>query len=67
MLNLTENEDLFWCTKTCWVLILGGLLIPVVLMKDLAELKILSLTLFIAIFLFLFLNLGQLLFDPNFV
>lgn len=67
MFNLIEDSDNFLCEKTCWVLVLGAVLIPVVLMKDLAELKFLSITLFVAIFLFILLNLGQLLFDPNFV
>jgi len=51
----------------CWVLILAGLLIPVVLKKELAELKFVSVTLFVAIFMFIILNLCQLLFDSSFV
>lgn len=42
------------------------MLIPVVLKKELAELKFVSVTLFVAIFMFILLNLGQLLFDSSF-
>ena len=58
--------DAWYASKMVYVLILAGLLLPVVLKKDLAELEILSYILFCAVGLFILVNFIELEFDPNF-
>lgn len=55
-----------WSSRYTYVLILAVLLIPVVLKKELAELKVLSYILFGCLGIFILLNLVQLLFDKHF-
>ena len=61
------DESSFYTSKWFYVCIIAALLLPLVLQKDLAELKIISYILFVSLFLFVFVNLGELLFDPRFV
>lgn len=56
-----------YSSRWLYVIVLAGVLIPVILQKDLAELDWLGWTLFIAILLFIIVNLIQLCFAPNFV
>lgn len=66
--NLFNDGEmsLWWCERFFYVLLLGALLMPVILKKELAELEILSWILFGSIGMFIIINLWQLLIDPNF-
>jgi len=50
-----------------YVCIIAGALMPLILQKDLSELKVISYILFVSLFLFVFVNAGELLFDGRFV
>lgn len=60
------NMTIWWCERFFYVLLLGAVLMPVILKKELAELEILSWILFGSIGLFILTDLWQLLIDPNF-
>ena len=47
--------------KTWCILVLGGVLFPTIFMKELAELKIVSLSLFAAALVFVVMNIGTFL------
>jgi amino acid permease len=53
---LKEDEN-FGMTKTCWITVLGILLTPFILMKELAELKAVSVALFSSAIIFVAINL----------
>ena len=55
----------FFQSKTFWVLILALLMLPLVIKKELKELKIASVILFVGIFAFIFIFIGQLLFEAE--
>ena len=62
-----EEFDSIWYTQRWfYILILTGLLTPVVLQKDLAELEWISVVLFICLGLFIILCFIELVFDSNF-
>ena len=50
--QLITSKDNFWTSRVCYVMFLGALLTPLIVQKKLAELKIISYTLFVAIGLF---------------
>ena len=54
-----NTENIYTC-RTIYVIILGGLLLPICLKKKLAEMKCVSVTFFLAISLFVFLFVIQL-------
>lgn len=54
--------DSFWVGRTFWVLILAILILPVCLKKELQELHIVSLTLFVAVCVFILIIFVQLLY-----
>ena len=47
--NLAEGNNVFWTERIFYVLCLGLVLIPIILKKELRELKLVSVTLFVAI------------------
>lgn len=52
-----DDTDNFVTKRSCWVLILSILLIPFILMKELAELKAVSVALFSAAIIFVLIAL----------
>lgn len=52
-------EEVIWTSRAFWVLALGLLLLPIVLLKELAEMKWVSITLFIATMVFVLINISQ--------
>jgi amino acid permease len=58
--------EVWYSSKTIYVIIVGLILLFVVLKKDLAELKWVSWLLFLSIGIFIFMSLSLLLFDPRF-
>jgi amino acid permease len=64
---LTGHSGEFYCEKWFYVCLIAGLLMPLILQKDLSELKVISYVLFVSLFLFVFMNLAELLFDGRFV
>lgn len=69
LVTLKKNDEPipFYTAKWFYILIISGLLLPLVIKKELGELAIISYILFFSIGLFVIMNLGQLLFDPRFV
>lgn len=63
--DVPADEANFGMTKTCWVLALAVLLLPAVLMKELAELKIVSVTLFLSVIAYVIILTIQLLARGN--
>ena len=60
--DLTDlPEDSFWVGRTFWVLVLAVLILPVCLKKELQELHIVSMTLFVAVIVFILIIFVQLL------
>ena len=59
--DVPEGEENFGMKMECWVLVLAVCLLPSVFMKELAELKILSIALFVAALVFVSSNLLELL------
>lgn len=59
---LTPN---FGMKRECWVLVLSVCLLPFVLMKELAELKLVSVALFVAAILFVLINVVQIIARGN--
>ena len=55
--DVSEADANFGMSKACWILVLAVLLIPSVLMKELAELKIVSVALFSSAIIFVLINL----------
>ena len=55
------QEDSFWASRTFWVLVLAILILPVCLKKELQELHVVSLTLFVAVIVFILIIFVQLL------
>lgn len=62
-----ELEAVWYSSRYFYVLILGAVLTPVVIKKELAELEWLSIVLFVSIGLFILVNLWELTIDPKFV
>lgn len=60
-----EHPDSFWTKRACWVLILSVCLVPFILMKELAELKFVSMALFSAAILFVLIAFIQLIARGN--
>ena len=61
------SPDSFFAERWIWAVGLAVLLVPIILMKDLGHFTIISWILFWSITLFVFLNLGQLLFVESFI
>ena len=59
------EDNGFITTQTCWALVLAVIILPGILMKSLAEIKILSASLFIFALIFVFTNVIQLLVRGN--
>ena len=66
--SLTDKpyNDVWYTSRWTYSLIMAGLLLPIVIKKDLAEFAWISYVLFVGLFLFIFLNLYQLSIDKNF-
>ena len=60
--EVTKENENFGMTRVCWVLVIGVLLLPFTYMKQLAELKELSITLFCGAIIFVVTNIIQLIF-----
>jgi sodium-coupled neutral amino acid transporter 11 len=58
--DLTDDKDVFWTGRIFYVLCLGVALIPIILKKELRELKLVSVTLFVAIGTFVLIFVIQL-------
>jgi amino acid permease len=65
MINLSKTDsidvDSFFGQRKAYVIILGAMLTPLILKKELQELKIISVFLFVAIFSFILLTISQLI------
>lgn len=55
--DVLPGDENFGMHKTCWIVSLGVLLIPFVVMKELAELKAVSIALFASAIIFVALNI----------
>lgn len=60
-LNSNVNEDDFFGKRMAYVIILSLCLVPLILKKELQELKIISVFLFVSIFTFIILTITQLI------
>ena len=65
--DFTEDQKKhnFFAQKTCYVLLLAFLMLPLVVKKELKELKIASVILFLGIGAFIIIFVGQLIFEPK--
>ena len=63
--DIPDDEANFGMKRACYVMILGALLLPFVIRKELAELKIISFALFCSALIFVALNIGQIAFRGN--
>ena len=61
-----ELNDVYYTSRYFYALILAALLIPIILKKELAELKWVSMVLFVSIFFFIIFNLYELTLDSKF-
>jgi amino acid permease len=58
--------EVWYSSQWFYVVLLGFLMVPVILKKELAELEVLSYMLFVSLGLFILVNFIQLFFDANF-
>lgn len=61
-----QLDSIWYTSRYFYILVLAGFLVPVILKKELAELKVVSVILFLCLGLFILLSFVQLTFDDRF-